>query len=216
MRLVSRSVVRELWPPFLLGSAAYTFILLIRTVYFLADFFVRRSASFGEVVSLAVLSLPWIVVLTLPMAFLLGVLIGIGRLAGDSEIVALRSCGVGPLAIYRPALAAAAVLSAGVFLLYNFILPGATERLSRSLARVAAKDNPTIANLEQRASQLREQLHDMQQRFTPQYLDLDPAIKATRAEANNPATSSPSATIVSNCAAALTSTSVPTFGTAAT
>ena len=138
MRLVSRSVVRELWPPFLLGFAAYTFILLIRTVYFLADFFVRRSASFGEVVSLAVLSLPWIVVLTLPMAFLLGVLIGIGRLAGDSEIVALRSCGVGPLAIYRPALAAAAVLSAGVFLLYNFILPGANERLSRSLARVAA------------------------------------------------------------------------------
>ena len=52
-------------------------------------------------------------------------------------------------------------------------------------ALVAAKDNPTIANLEQRASQLREQLHDMQQRFTPQYLDLDPAIKATRARLDN-------------------------------
>jgi len=138
MRLVSRSVLREIWPPFLLGFAAYTFILLIRTIYFLADFFVRRSASFGEVAWLAVLSLPWIVVLTLPMAFLLGVLIGIGRLAGDSEIVALRACGVGPTAIYRPALAAAGVLSVGVFLLYNLVLPGANERLSQSLARVAA------------------------------------------------------------------------------
>ena len=138
MRLVCRSVLREIWPPFLLGFAAYTFILLIRTVYFLADFFVRRSATFGEVAWLAVLSLPWIVVLTLPMAFLLGVLIGVGRLAGDSEIVALRSCGVGPSSIYRPALAAAAVLSIGVFLLYNLVLPGANEVLSRSLARVAA------------------------------------------------------------------------------
>ena len=138
MRLVSRSVLREIWPPFLLGFAAYTFILLIRTIYFLADFFVRRSASFGEVAWLAVLSLPWIVVLTLPMAFLLGVLIGIGRLAGDSEIIALRACGVGPLSIYRPALAAAGALSVGVFLLYNLALPGANERLSRSLARVAA------------------------------------------------------------------------------
>lgn len=138
MRLVSRSVLREIWPPFLLGFAAYTFILLVRTIYFLADFFVRRSATFGEVAWLAVLSLPWIVVLTLPMAFLLGVLIGVGRMAGDSEIVALRACGVGPAAIYRPALAAAAVLSVGVFLLYNLVLPRANEVLSRALARVAA------------------------------------------------------------------------------
>ncbi len=138
MRLVSRSVIREIWPPFLLGFAAYTFILLVRTIYFLADFFVRRSATFGEVAWLAVLSLPWIVVLTLPMAFLLGVLIGVGRLAGDCEIVALRSCGVGPAAVYRPALVAATVLSVGVFLLYNLVLPDANERLSRSLARVAA------------------------------------------------------------------------------
>ena len=138
MRLVSRSVLREIWPPFLLGFAAYTFILVIRTIYFLADFFVRRSASFGEVAWLTVLSLPWIVVLTLPMAFLLGVLIGVGRMASDSEIVALRSCGVGPGSVYRPALAAAAFLSVGVFLLYNLVLPAANEALSRSLARVAA------------------------------------------------------------------------------
>ncbi len=50
---------------------------------------------------------------------------------------------------------------------------------------VAAKDSPTIANLEQRASQLREELHDLQQRFTPQYLALDPAIKAARARLDN-------------------------------
>ena len=138
MRLISRSVLREIWPPFLMGFAAYTFILLIRTIYFLADFFVRRSATFGEVLWLVVLSLPWIIVLTLPMAFLLGVLIGIGRLSGDSEIVALRSCGVGPWAVYRPALGAAAVLSAFVFLLYNLVLPPANETLTRAMARVAA------------------------------------------------------------------------------
>ena len=50
---------------------------------------------------------------------------------------------------------------------------------------VAARDNPTVADLERRASQLREELHDLQQRFTPQYLDLDPAVKATRARLDN-------------------------------
>ncbi|HXM76755.1 MAG TPA: LptF/LptG family permease, partial [Thermoanaerobaculia bacterium] len=138
MRLISRSVLREIWPPFLLGFFAYTFVLLVRTIYLLADFFVRRSASLSEVVWLVALSLPWIVVLTLPMAFLLGVLIGISRLSGDSEIIALRACGVGPWAIARPALSAAAALAGFVFVFYNVILPRANETLSRSLARVAA------------------------------------------------------------------------------
>ena len=56
---------------------------------------------------------------------------------------------------------------------------------SAGQALVAAKDNPTVADLEKRASQLREQLNDLQQRFTPQYLDLDPAIKGARARLDN-------------------------------
>lgn len=146
MRLLSRSVLREIWPPFLLGFAAYTFILLVRTIFTMTEFFVRRSATLGEVAWLVLLSIPWIVVLTLPMAFLLGVLIGIGRLSGDSELVALRSCGVGPSALYRPALGAAAVLSAGVFVFYNLVLPRANEALTRSMARVAAT---SVVNLVQ-------------------------------------------------------------------
>jgi LPS export ABC transporter permease LptG/LPS export ABC transporter permease LptF len=138
MRLVSRSVVREIWPAFLLGFAAYTFVLLIRTILFLADFAVRRSASFLEVARLVALSLPWIVVLTLPMAFLLGVLIGVGRLSADSEVVALQACGLGPGALLRPALGAAAVLSVLVFLIYNLVLPATNAELERSMARVAA------------------------------------------------------------------------------
>jgi LPS export ABC transporter permease LptG/LPS export ABC transporter permease LptF len=136
--LISRAVLREIWPPFLLGFAAYTFILLIRTILLLADFAVRRSAPFTEVARLVALSLPWIVVLTVPMAFLLGVLVGLGRLNTDSELTALRSCGIGPAALYRPVLGAAAVASALVLVLYNVVLPSANHALQTSMARVAA------------------------------------------------------------------------------
>ena len=138
MRLISRALLRELLGPFLLGFAAYTFILLIRTILFLADFAVRRSASFVDVAKLAVLSLPWMVVLTIPMAFLLAVLVGLGRLGADSELIALRSCGIGSASLYRPVLGAAAVLSLGVLFLYNVILPPANTLLERSMARLAA------------------------------------------------------------------------------
>jgi LPS export ABC transporter permease LptG/LPS export ABC transporter permease LptF len=138
MRLLSRSVLRELASPFLLGFAAYTFLLLVRQIFLMTDFLVRRAATFGEVLWLILLSIPWIVVLTLPMAFLLALLIGIGRFAADSELVAMRSCGVGPAALYRPVFGAAAALSAGVFLLYNFVLPGANDALGHALARLSA------------------------------------------------------------------------------
>lgn len=138
MRLVSRSILREIWPPFLLGFAAYTFVLLIRTILLLADFAVRRSAPFLDVARLVLLSLPWITVLTLPMAFLLGVLIGVGRLSADSEVIALRACGVGPAALYRPVLAAAAALSLAVFGFYNGVLPATNAALEQAMARVAA------------------------------------------------------------------------------
>jgi LPS export ABC transporter permease LptF/LPS export ABC transporter permease LptG len=138
MRLISKSVLREIWPPFLLGFAAYTFILLVRTIFLMTEFFVRRSATLSQVGWLVLLSIPWILVLTLPMAFLVGILIGIGRLSADSELVAMRACGVGPSALYRPALGAAALLSAGVFLFYNLVLPRANDELTRSMARLAA------------------------------------------------------------------------------
>lgn len=46
---------------------------------------------------------------------------------------------------------------------------------------VRAKDNPTLAVLEARASQIREELREMSRRFTPDYLDMDPQARALRA-----------------------------------
>jgi LPS export ABC transporter permease LptG/LPS export ABC transporter permease LptF len=138
MRLISRSILRELLAPFFLGLSAYTFLLLLRTIFQMTEFVVRRSASATEVGRLLLLSLPWMLVLTVPMAFLLAVLVGLGRLSGDSELLAIRASGVGPWAVYRPVLGAAAVLSAGVFAFYNFVLPPANDALIHSMARVAA------------------------------------------------------------------------------
>jgi hypothetical protein len=42
-------------------------------------------------------------------------------------------------------------------------------------AAVRSRDDPTLANIEQRASQIREELHDLEGRFTPDYLAKDPS-----------------------------------------
>src|SRR5258706_763719 len=64
----------------------------------------------------------------------------------------------------------------------------AAEARLRSLRDAAAagagvsrnKDNPTLASLEHRAATLRETLRDMERRFTPAYMALDPDARAAR------------------------------------
>jgi polysaccharide biosynthesis transport protein len=81
----------------------------------------------------------------------------------------------------------------------NTSLNAATEKVAAAEARllaikanveagksvVRAKDNPTIANIEQRASQIKEELRDLERRFTPQYMARDPQVRAMRARLEN-------------------------------
>jgi len=48
-----------------------------------------------------------------------------------------------------------------------------------------AKDNPTVAGLENRLSQLREEWRAMERRYTPQYLDMDPNAVALKTRIGN-------------------------------
>lgn len=48
-----------------------------------------------------------------------------------------------------------------------------------------AKDNPTVATLENRLSQLREEWRSLERQFTPQYLDMDPNARSLRTRIAN-------------------------------
>ncbi len=54
------------------------------------------------------------------------------------------------------------------------------ESLAAGKAAVRSRDDPTLANLEQRASQIREELRDLERGFTQEYLMKDPKVVAQR------------------------------------
>ena len=138
MRLITRNVLREIVPPFGLGLAAYTFLLLLRSLVQLSEMIVRRGAPARIIGELLLLTLPQVLVLTIPMAFLFGILIGIGRMSGDSEIVALRASGVSRTALFRPVGLAAAFLGVVVAGLSMWGYPVANDRLERMESRLFA------------------------------------------------------------------------------
>jgi LPS export ABC transporter permease LptF/LPS export ABC transporter permease LptG len=94
MRLLDRYIFREVVSHTILGLAVFTFVFFVPQLVRLMDLVVRHSEGFGTVLLLILCTLPPILGFTLPMAVLVGVLIGLGRLSADSEIVALHACGV--------------------------------------------------------------------------------------------------------------------------
>lgn len=136
MRILGRYIVKEIVGPTFLGFCFYTFVILMNQLFRLAEMIIRRSLPASTVLQLLGLSLPHIVVLTIPMALLFGVLIAVGRLSSDSEIIAMRSVGVSTTAIYRPVF----YVSFAIFILnlwvMNFLTPWGNTSLESLKAEI--------------------------------------------------------------------------------
>jgi len=125
--ILDRYVVREVLPPTGLGLLLFTFILLLDQISQLMKILVSRGADLQTVVKAFVYLLPSIFSVTIPMAFLLGVLLAFGRMASDSEIVALRASGVSPLRLLRPVGALATLAMGLTFYVVAHALPAANQ-----------------------------------------------------------------------------------------
>ena len=95
MRILTRYILKEVLSHALIGGALFTFVLFMPRLEQLLDLVVRNSASMGVVAEIFVLMLPNMFTVTIPMAVLVGILLGLSRLAADSEITAMRASGVG-------------------------------------------------------------------------------------------------------------------------
>jgi len=139
IRRVDRYILSELAGPFALGLLVYTFILLIQLLFGLAEMIIKRGIPAATVGRLLANSLPNILVLTLPMSFLLAVLLGIGRLASDSELIALRASGISLYRILRPVLFMGLVLGAFNTYLMLELLPRGNTAYTRALLEIATR-----------------------------------------------------------------------------
>ncbi|HEY7513167.1 MAG TPA: LPS export ABC transporter permease LptF, partial [Vicinamibacteria bacterium] len=147
--LLDRYLVREVVPPTGLGLLVFTFILLLQQITLLTGQLIARSAPPATIVRVFLNLLPSILAVTIPMAFLLGVLLAFGRLASDSEIVALRASGVSPGRLLRPLALVAIVFTLVTFYVMAVALPAANQSyreimFSLALSRARTSVRPRV------------------------------------------------------------------------
>ncbi len=95
MRTLTRYILGEILSHGLIGGVIFTFILFMKELPRILEMVVHNSSTFMSVVEVFLFSLPNFLMVTIPMAVLVGVLLGYSRLAADSEIIAMRASGLG-------------------------------------------------------------------------------------------------------------------------
>ena len=136
-RTLTTYVVLEILPPFLLGLAAFTMILLIARILKLVELVVTRGVPFLEIAKLFALILPTFLEMTVPMALLLAIFLGLGRLSGDHELLALKASGISPTQVLLPIAAVALAVSLITLLLTTLVRPAANLALKKELYTIA-------------------------------------------------------------------------------
>src|ERR1700730_4281585 len=108
--IIDRYVAREVLAPFAVDVGLLTFALVTGKLLKLMDMVVNHGVSLGEVCGIIGYIMPAFLELTFPMAVLLGVLMGFGRMSSDQELIAARACGMSLYRLAMPVLGFAIVV----------------------------------------------------------------------------------------------------------
>ncbi len=127
MRILTRYILHEIFSHSLLGLVVFSFVVYIPRLSSVLELAARHALSFPGMMLLFTLPAPAILTLTLPMAVLVGILLGLGRMSADGEVIAVRASGIGVAQFVRPVM------------IYALIGWGLTGWMSLDLAPRAAR-----------------------------------------------------------------------------
>ena len=134
MRILTRYILGEVVSHALIGAGVFTFVLFTRDLGRILELVVRNSAPLPSVAEVFFFTVPVALTYTIPMGVLVGILIGLSRLAADSEITAMRASGLGVWTFLR-------VISIFVVVAWLLALGNSVYLAPRSLAALGALED---------------------------------------------------------------------------
>ncbi len=135
---VDRLVIREVIPPTILGFITYTFMVVMRGIFNLIEQVLVRGIAVADALLVLLITLPHIAVLTIPMSFLFGVLLAVGRMNMDNELVALQAGGIPLRRLLRPIVCMGVALTLLNSYLYLVVMPRSGRDLRELKIRLFA------------------------------------------------------------------------------
>ncbi len=141
--IMDRYILGQLIGPFLFGVGIFTAVALsIGVVFDLVRKVTESGLPLGIALEVFLLKMPSFIVLAFPMSILLATLMAYSRLSSDSELTALRSCGISAYRFVVPALILSVWVTGLTFVFSEAIVPAATAQANTTLKMALEGDRP--------------------------------------------------------------------------
>ena len=148
MKILSRYILKEHVGPLAFALSALTSLLLLNYIAKRFGDLVGKGLPWSTIAEFFVLSVPFTVAMTLPMAVLVSVLYAFSRLAAENEVTAFKASGVGMRTLLLPVLCGGFALTILMVGFNDQVLPRSNHRLQVLTGDIARK-KPTFALREQ-------------------------------------------------------------------
>lgn len=102
MRIIDRYIFREVLSHALLGLGVFTFVIFVPQLVQIMNVVARHSGDAHQIALLFLSAFPRVLTFSVPIGVLVGVLIGLGRMSADSELIAMNAAGMGLKRILIP------------------------------------------------------------------------------------------------------------------
>ena len=126
-KLIDRYLIRSFITPFAISLLIFTFILIVPFLVEQAEQLIAKGVAASVIVRVMVTLLPQALAVTIPMALLVALLIGLNRFSSDREWVALQACGVSSYRVLRPILLVAVAGWAATSWIIIWAVPSANQ-----------------------------------------------------------------------------------------
>lgn len=137
MRILDRYIIRETLGPFVISLLVFTFVLLIPYIVELAESMIAKGVPWPMLLQAMATLIPAQLGLTIPMSLLISLLVALGRLSGDREIVVMMACGISPYRLLRPVMILALACWAATSWVMLEAIPSANQRFRELSVKIA-------------------------------------------------------------------------------
>jgi lipopolysaccharide export system permease protein len=136
-KIISRYIFKEIASLFFIILFTLTFVLLMGNILQIMDLMVNKGINFLSIAKLIIFLLPTLLMFTIPIAFLVSILIAMGRFSADNEITALKTSGVSLMQIYYPVAIASLIAFVVTIIIGYYLVPHSYSASKRLLFDIA-------------------------------------------------------------------------------
>ncbi len=146
MKIAERYLLKESIKTFLFGIALFSTILIVSKIEELLEFIVNKGISPVVIIKLLFFLMPALLSIAVPMAYILGVVLSIGRLSEAKEIIAMKTLGIGKADIVKPFVSFAVLLCIAMTLFNLFVMPESNKMYIKTLFNAITQKVQLVIN----------------------------------------------------------------------